>query len=515
MPNDATPTNDEFLVAWITSNSSQTFAAKKYFDSTYGEPTRKAARDTNWYALGKMGSHNVVLTELPEGEKKPPFLVAEETLSDMMRTFDRIRVVLFIGTGSGVPDDENDVRLGDVVVSTHGAFHFNHDASVEAMAFQNTGEVVQAPECVKMATKELVRRYQATTNALGRAVERTTEGYPTHKDIVAYGRPEDEFDLLYRSSFAHVVQEDYLCNISCGNDRKTLKPRPGPRKDDDDKILVHFGSIASSHKAIRDPNLRDKLTGEGRVLCLDTEANGLPSTIPYLLIRGVTNYADTHSNSKWRGYAGAAACAYARHLMHVLHLKDVIETETIQAIAERAIKRHACPTNSLPPTRRNLSSEGNDRPGPVSQNPRYQELIGHFLKSQIDAAIRRDKKGLEGDLAKLVEVNSKIVGYGDRITPLAVELERFQAKWQITQPSLREGRKGADGRQYENWQRMRQNSVLSSQTRFFSLHNELLAFSNGTVLDKDIGYASLQRCLWSVWKVMEYLGLEEDAQVTP
>ncbi|KAJ4116098.1 hypothetical protein NW760_008983 [Fusarium oxysporum] len=77
-------------------------------------------------------------------------------------------------------------------------------------------------------------------------------------------------------------------------------------------------------------------------------------------------------------------------------------------------------------------AEGNNKSGSVPQSTRYQELIGHFLKSEINTAIRQDRKGLEADLAKLVEANSKISGYGDRMMPLAVELERFQTKWQIT-----------------------------------------------------------------------------------
>ncbi|KAK2468285.1 hypothetical protein H9L39_19931 [Fusarium oxysporum f. sp. albedinis] len=420
MSNNRTPANEESLVAWITSNSNQTRAAKRYFDTLYGEPTRKAARDTNSYTLGKMGDDKVVLTELPEGEKRPPFLAAAEAVRDMMRTFRRIRIALFIGTGSGVRDGENDVRLGDVVVSTNGSFQFDHDASVKAMAFRGTGEVVQAPECVKTVAKELISRYQASTNALSRAISDITYGFPNQKDIAFYSRSGDEFDILYSPSFAHVEMDGEPCYVSCGNDKGKFKARPPPRGDGEDK-----------------------------------------------------------------------------------------------AIAERATKRCSCsvgpPPQNSPLTVTDIA-DGNDKSGSVPQNTGYQELIGHFLKSEIDTAIRRDRKGLEAHLAKLVEANSKISGYGDRMIPLALELERFQTEWQITQPSLREGRKGAAGRQFETWQRMRQSSGLSGQTRFFSLQNEMLAFSNGAVLDKDIGYASLQRCLWSVWRVMEYLGLTGDVK---
>ncbi|KAK2740866.1 pfs domain-containing protein [Colletotrichum kahawae] len=503
------PANEEFLVAWITSNSSQTNAAKKHFDRIYGEPTRKAARDTNRYTLGAMGDHQVVLTELPEGDNEPHLSAAAEAVGGMMRTFDRIRVALFIGTGSGVPDSEHDVRLGDVVVSTSGATQLDYDTSVNAIAFRSAGEVVRAPECVKTAAKELVGRYQTSANALALAILRATEGVAPHQ------RPGDEFDILYKPSSTHVEIVDEPCSVSCGTDKSKLKARPQSRRKDEDKVVVHLGSIASSHIPIRDPDVRDKLASGGHVLCFDTEAAGLMNTFPYLLIRGIADYADTHSSRMWRGYAGAAACAYARHLMHVLDKEDVKEVDTIEAIAERATKHCPCPAipspRSSPPTRTGMGADS-AKSNPVPQNTRYQELVGHFLKSEIDTAIRRDRKDLEADLAKLVGVTSEISGYGERMRPLAVELERFQTKWRITQPSLREGRKGAAGHRLENWQKMRHSTGLSSQARFFGLQNELVAFSNGTVLDKDVGYASLQRCLWSVWRVMEYMGLAEDVK---
>lgn len=503
------PANEEFLVAWITSNSSQTNAAKKHFDRVYGGPAHKAARDTNRYTLGEMGDHRVVLIELPEGENKPHLSAAAEAVGAMMRTFDRIRIALFIGTGSGVRDSEHDVRLGDVVVSTSGASRLDYHASVNAMAFRSAGEVVRAPECVKTAAKELAGRYQTSANALAVAILRATEGVAPHR------RPGDEFDILYKPSFAHVESDDEPCSVSCGTDKSKLTARPPLRRIDEDKVVVHLGSIASSHIPIRDPDVRDKLASGGSVLCFDTEAAGLMDTFPYLLIRGIADYADTHGNRMWRGYAGAAACAYARHLMHVLDKEDVKEVETIQAIAERAARHCPCPaipsSQSSPPTGTGMG-DGSVKSSAVPPNTRYQELVGHFLKSEVDTAIRLDRKDLEADLAKLVGVSSEISGYGERMRPLAVELERFQTKWRITQPALREGRRCAAGHQLEDWQKMRQSTGLGSQARFFGLQNELLAFSNGTVLDKGVGYASFQRCLWSVWRVMEYLGLAEDVK---
>ncbi|VUC37265.1 unnamed protein product [Clonostachys rosea] len=500
------PENNTFMVAWITSNSDQTVASKAFFDERYRHVIKKAAGDSNQYALGKMGRHNVVLTELPEGENKIPLSAAAEVMSNMIRTFDQIRVALFVGTGSGVNSDDHCIRLGDVVVSLNGAFQFNYDAAVGRMAFQGTESTVCAPACVRAAVRELTSRYVIETNPLGRAIPRTLDNSPSLKERSTFQRPGDEFDRLYKAFFNHVRLVNQYCYQSCGNDAAHVEYRP-PVGDYEDCPAVHHGSIASAYKPIRDPRLRDQLAAENSVLCFDTEAAGLLGTFPYLLIRGITDYADTHSSPKWRGYAAAAAAAYSRHLLHVLSDQDVREEPTLQVYAERKAAKDGASSTTDKPT------AGDVPPLPKPQNTQYKPMIGYFLQTEIDAAIRRDRKGLEADLIKLVGINSDIVGYGDKWKPLILEVEQFQRKWQITQPLVREGRKVVQGHKLEDWQRTRQDGALSKQMRFFAAHNELLAFSNGTVFDRDTGYGSFQCCLWSVWRTMEYMGIAEDVKL--
>ncbi|CAI6100980.1 unnamed protein product [Clonostachys chloroleuca] len=156
---------------------------------------------------------------------------------------------------------------------------------------------------------------------------------------------------------------------------------------------------------------------------------------------------------------------------------------------------------------------GDVPPVPRPQNIQYKSMIGYVLQTEMDAAIRRDRKGLEADLIKLVGINSDIFGYGDKWKSLILEVEQFQRKWQITQPLVREGRKVVQGHKLEDWRRIRHDGALSKQMRFFAAHNELLAFSNGTVFDRDAGYGSFQCYLWSVWRVMEYMGIAEDVKL--
>jgi nucleoside phosphorylase len=45
------------------------------------------------------------------------------------------------------------------------------------------------------------------------------------------------------------------------------------------------------------------------------EAAGLMQDFPYIVIRGVCDYADSHKNKQWQGYAALAAASYAKELL--------------------------------------------------------------------------------------------------------------------------------------------------------------------------------------------------------
>lgn len=79
--------------------------------------------------------------------------------------------------------------------------------------------------------------------------------------------------------------------------------------------MVHHGLIASSNSIVKDANIRDQVGTELNAICLDYEAAGLMNTLPCLVIRGVADYADTHGNAEWHGYAACAASAYTKKLL--------------------------------------------------------------------------------------------------------------------------------------------------------------------------------------------------------
>jgi len=56
------------------------------------------------------------------------------------------------------------------------------------------------------------------------------------------------------------------------------------------------------------------------------EAAGLMNSFPYLVIRGICNYTDSHKNKRWQPYATAAIATYAKEVLLVIPLAEVINT---------------------------------------------------------------------------------------------------------------------------------------------------------------------------------------------
>jgi nucleoside phosphorylase len=61
--------------------------------------------------------------------------------------------------------------------------------------------------------------------------------------------------------------------------------------------------------------IREQLRKETGALCFEMEAAGLMQDFPCIVIRGICDYADSHKNQQWQGYAALAAVSYTKELL--------------------------------------------------------------------------------------------------------------------------------------------------------------------------------------------------------
>ncbi|KAN0083379.1 hypothetical protein V8E54_002467 [Elaphomyces granulatus] len=302
-------THEDYTVAWICALPLEAAAAKAMLDKTHHQLSQ-CTGDDNAYTLGEILGHNIVLPSGVYG-----IASAATVAANIRTTFPFIRFGLMVGIGGGVPSTNNDIRLGDVVVSKPtgvlgGVVQYDY-GKIASGVFQQTGMMNQPPKVLlnaiaRLHADEILGNNQSIVEAISNV--RT-------ESISPFSRPADEHDRLFNPAYDHPQGEDTCINC----DRRQLICRH-PRTSDEPQI--HYGLIASGNQVMKHGETRDRLGKEYGMLCFEMEAAGLMNQLPCLVIRGICDYSDSHKNKDWQGYAALAAAAYARILLSVVSVNQ-------------------------------------------------------------------------------------------------------------------------------------------------------------------------------------------------
>ena len=323
-----------YTIGWICAGHIELAAAKAFLDEKHDQIMENALHDNNTYALGRIRSHNVVIAVMPHWQ--PGLVNATAVGKDMIRTFSNIRIVLMVGIGGGVPA-RHDIRLGDIVVSsagynTGGVLQYDYGHAIQEKSFKITGHLNQPPMVVQTAINALRAAHISEGHDIEGAIDAVLKQRPRLRKN--FQRPDAASDWLYKATFTHDGDETVTCAEVCGNDAVNLVHRQ-QRSEDEDNPAIHYGLIASANSLMKDASIRDKLSREKDVLCFEMEAAGLMNQFPCLVIRGISDYSDTHKNSEWQGYAAMAAAAYACDLLSCLTTNQVEAEERIGEIISK------------------------------------------------------------------------------------------------------------------------------------------------------------------------------------
>ncbi|CEN61296.1 hypothetical protein ASPCAL07955 [Aspergillus calidoustus] len=315
MPTAKNLAHNDYKVGWLCALPLEMAAAQAMLDEIH-EDLPVQPNDHNAYILGKMGNHNIVIAGLPSGEYG---LVSSATVAvQLLSTFHCVRFGLLVGIGGGVPSKTTDVRLGDIVVSkptrTHGGvMQYDYGKAVavagesECGGFERTGMLNRPPQILLTALTKLQASYDVNGSRIPYFLKEVRDQYPSMQakyTSVAGGR----LDQLFKASYMHPKSRD-SCD-RCDPLETVIRPKRA-----NDHPVVHYGLIASGNKVVKDSQFRDRLGRDYGVLCVEMEAAGLMNNFPCLVIRGICDYADSHKNKNWQGYAASVAAAYAKELL--------------------------------------------------------------------------------------------------------------------------------------------------------------------------------------------------------
>lgn len=330
-------------VLQVESDAVEALFDEFWEDADYG----KAPGDTNAYTLGRISRHNVVLVHMPGMGKARAAAVA----SSFRSSFPSIKLGLLVGICGGVPngtDNEKEIVLGDIIISTGLVQYdfgrrFDHKFIRKDTLESNLGRPsaeIQSLLAKLGGRRSRLRLYENTSSYLASLSQEL--GFENARYLGA-----DE-DKLFESTYRHkhhdlttcntcancVKKEDEVCGaalesscveLRCDENKQVTRSRlvwakeapaevgeshAAPQENRNAiKPSIHFGFMASGDTVMKSAEDRDRIASEEKVIAFEMEGAGVWDAFPCVLIKGVCDYADSHKNKKWQGYAAATATA--------------------------------------------------------------------------------------------------------------------------------------------------------------------------------------------------------------
>ncbi|KAL6698081.1 hypothetical protein J3F84DRAFT_366444 [Trichoderma pleuroticola] len=333
-----------FQIALICALRVEFDAVEALFDEYYEQDFSysKAPGDPNAYTTGRMCGHDVVLAFMPGMGKVNSASVA----AGFRASFPGIRLGLVVGICGGVPvgtDDEKEVLLGDVIISTALVqFDFGRQYANKAVRRDTLQDNLGRPnaEIRAFLTKLSGSRGRKT---LRDKTSMHLEELCDQDDFKQSSYPTED-DKLYMSTYRHKHQdgscaicaicngpEDDVCEaalestceeLHCQDSELVCRARvdkargAGHYRDTSTagmlearKPVIHFGVIVSGDSVMKSGQHRDEIASREKAIAFEMEGAGVWESFPTVVIKSVCDYADSHKNKKWQRYAAATAAA--------------------------------------------------------------------------------------------------------------------------------------------------------------------------------------------------------------
>ncbi|EER41030.1 pfs domain-containing protein [Histoplasma capsulatum H143] len=283
-------TPDSYTVALICPKGIEFAAVEGMLEHTH--PPIPMERLENAYTLGQIGNHNVVVAILSETGTSPAATAVTQTLNDF-----------------------KDVVVSKPAGTFGGVVQFDRGKIYRDGRFERTGALSKPPKLLLSSAEKLHARHIREGNSLMKHVSTLLSKFPKMKKG-PLGDPGSVKDMLFEARYPHPGKMN-TCKSCLPEKLVNREPRPeaGPE--------IHYGTIGSSNLVIKDGITRNKLYDELGIICVEMEAAGLMDEFPCLVVRGISDYADSHKNKEWQPYAAATAAAYVKELLEEIPSSEV------------------------------------------------------------------------------------------------------------------------------------------------------------------------------------------------
>lgn len=327
-------TRKDFDIAIICALQLEANAVEAIFDQFWdedGDRYGKSSGDKNAYRTGVIGNHNVVLAYMPGTGK----VHAASVAVSCCLSFQGIRLALVVGICGGVPEGAKDgIFLGDIVISDEIMLH--DFGKLYPGGFQRKETVTRsAADSEVPAFLRKLKSPRGHQNLLSRTHRHLSALQTQNHDYHCPGRQHDRlFEPTYHhkhhsSSKCKKCKKDEPCKkaqdstcemLECDPRRIIHRSHKGPNE-----INIHFGRIASGDMVMKSGMDRDRIAEEETIIAFEMEGAGVCGSMPFIVIKGVCDYADSHKDKTWQRYTAGAAAACMRSVLEQWAVVDKAE----------------------------------------------------------------------------------------------------------------------------------------------------------------------------------------------
>lgn len=350
---------DEFEIAIVCTRALEYNAICLLFDEfwdTDGDPFGRAQGDLNTYTTGYMGRYNIVVVLLCNSGKATAAGVA----ASLRSSYPCIELIFLAGICQGVPDaNGEELLLGDVVISetvvqydlgSQFAAAFKEKDTLEDRHGRPNRNIRNFTTNIKTEIG-YERLEQKVALYLQQIQNRTSETkYRQRRKTPTYMYPGSTNDILFEPTHCHrhynssqCVCADYnpdedsyaVCddarNLSCDhtgcelsslNNRDRLQQKNLLENGGDLKSAqipaIFFGRFGSGDTAFNSGVHRDSFAERHGIIAFEMEGAGVWDELPCIIVKGVSDYGDSHKTkswAEWQNFAAATAASVVKALV--------------------------------------------------------------------------------------------------------------------------------------------------------------------------------------------------------
>lgn len=276
------------------------------------------------YTTGVLAGQKVVIAYPPD----VGLCDASLAVQFLEKKYGNMELIILLGICAGVPTApgrERPIYLADVIIGTD-MLAYAHSAR------KNSARL----ELRKILPEKAGNKIRQILHLLGTEAFAGDLGERSRRRLSQLGKENSHYrlqlaeeDLFFDPSYHHLHRSQCPCNECDSNEphicqdaektsceelqcdrRHLVRHRPSYETT---PLRIHFGVYASADMIMRDAKVRDNLATNHKVIAFDMEAAGIWGLSPHVVvIKGVSDYGDSHKTKQWQPLAAAHAACTAK-----------------------------------------------------------------------------------------------------------------------------------------------------------------------------------------------------------